>query len=180
MKKLLCLLALSASVAGGSLFAQQGGFVNPARNGERGGFRQTDGGNHRLEISPVSVVKQQADDTYVSVIGFLIEQLDDDKYLLKDAQSGDTIVVEIDADKWLGLVVTPEDQIRIVGKVDKDDGKVEIEAKIIRKFNPAERGAGAKGVRNADGKPGKGKLDKGKSGKGKPDKGKRGNKGGGR
>lgn len=163
---------------GGSLFGQQqGGFVNPSQRGERGAPRQGSS-SERLQNFSVATVKEQADGTFVGVIGFITEQLEgeDDKYLFKDARSNDTIVVEINDDKWRGLVVTPEDQVRIVGKVDKDDDKVEIEVRTIRQFNPTERGRGGTEGRGAEGR--NMRNTDGRSGRG--ERGERGSRGSGR
>lgn len=149
MKKMLCIVALSAFAVGGSLFAE-GGFVAAGKGG-KGGFQQT-GDAGRLRTSLISEVKQAPDDTLVTVVGYIQEKLGDETYLFKEEQSLETIVVEIDDDKWRGLVVTPEDRVRLTGEVDKDDGKVKIDVKVVRRTDmqpSAKRGAASTAASSA-------------------------------
>lgn len=149
MKKWILIFSLALFACGGSLFAQKGGgFVNPAEGGGKGGFHQVG----ELNITPTSVlqVKQSAaDNDIIGMKGRLVEQLDDDKYLFKSMDSSETIVVEIDEDVWHGLTVIPTDIVILVGEVDKDDGKVKVDVKRIRKAPAAADKASAKADRAA-------------------------------
>lgn len=132
MKRLFCITVLSAFVAVGSLFAQQGGgFVNPAQRGGKGGFQQSATGP---EVLSVAQAKAMPDDAMVFLRGSIIEQIGDEKYRFKDVASEDTIVIEVDDDKWNGQTITPKDTILIYGEVDKGLlSEAEIDVKQVRK-----------------------------------------------
>ncbi|MGX3067702.1 YgiW/YdeI family stress tolerance OB fold protein [Ursidibacter arcticus] len=120
MKKLIALtatLALSTSAFAGF----QGNSNNGGFNGGNGGSTQN--------ISTVAQAKKAYDDTYVSLSGYIVNKVGDEKYTFKDSTG--QIRVEIDDDLWGGLQATPKTKVRIYGQVDKDDGRTEIDVKRI-------------------------------------------------
>lgn len=73
-----------------------------------------------------------SDDAPVVLTGNIVSQVagSKDKFIFKDA-SGE-VRMEIERKVFAGQTVTPQDTVRIIGKVDKDLGKdVEIEAKML-------------------------------------------------
>jgi uncharacterized protein (TIGR00156 family) len=87
-----------------------------------------------IQISNVQNVKTMNDDTEVILEGFLLKKISKEHYLFKDSTG--KIEVEIDDKDFRGIVVTPNDKIRIKGEVDKDFNKISIDVdylEIIRK-----------------------------------------------
>jgi|SRR5690625_2330161 len=70
------------------------------------------------DVKTVSEAQEMNDDTFVTLEGFVIEQLGDDDYMFQD-ETG-KIEVEIDDDVWKQQSVDPETKIRIRGEIDKD------------------------------------------------------------
>jgi len=68
----------------------------------------------------------------VKLRGNITERLSDDRYVFRDASG--TVNVEIEQKRWNGQNVTPQDQVEIQGKVDKDWNEFEIEVKQITKL----------------------------------------------
>ncbi len=64
---------------------------------------------------------QKSDDARVIIEGNFISQIDEDEYIFRDG-SGE-IVVEVDSKAWAGVDVTPDNRVRIQGKIDKEFGK---------------------------------------------------------
>ena len=115
MKKLIALtatLALSTSA-----FA---GFQGNSSNS---------GSSSAQNVSTVAQAKKAYDDTYVSLSGYIVNKVGDEKYTFKDSTG--QIRVEIDDDIWNGLQASPKTKVKIYGQVDKDDGKIEIDVKRI-------------------------------------------------
>lgn len=79
----------------------------------------------------VEEAKTLRDDTNVTLQGYIIESLGDERYTFKDATG--TIRIELEDDDWGGLKVNPQDKVEIQGEVDKGFGKLEIEVDRIRK-----------------------------------------------
>lgn len=83
-----------------------------------------------FEISKVEAVRQMPDDTYVTVVGNIIQQQgrDRDKYLFQD-ETGE-IIVEIDKKLWRNQPVSPETTVKILGELDQSrhQDRVKIEA----------------------------------------------------
>lgn len=123
MKKLftVAVLALSTSAfagfTGNNATATNGGFNGPS-------FKQS-------STTTVAKAKRAYDDTYVTLRGNITAKVGKEKYTFKDNTG--SIRVEIDDDVWRGLNVTPKTKVTIYGKVDHDDGRVEIDVKRISK-----------------------------------------------
>jgi len=68
-----------------------------------------------------------ADDSKVALQGTLVKQTAEEHYLFKD-QSGE-VMVEIEDEDFRQVTVTPEDNIRITGEIDKEwtETKIDVE-----------------------------------------------------
>ena len=80
----------------------------------------------------VEKAKTLADDAAVVLTGSIVsrEAAQKDMYIFKDATG--EIRVKIERKVFRGNTVTPENQIRITGKMDKDEGKdIEIDVKSL-------------------------------------------------
>lgn len=73
---------------------------------------------------------QFTDDIPVTLTGFIVRSLGDEKYMFKD-YTGE-IKVEIDNDKWFGLQATPTLEVIIDGEIDNEFMSKKIEVKRIR------------------------------------------------
>lgn len=106
-KKLMFLLAAAAVVGGVSAVWAQGGFA-------KGGF---DGPTVSVKSVTVEEAKVMPDESRVMLKGHIVSALGDEDYMFQD-NSG-TIKVEIDEDLWKGVTVKPEDNVEILGEVDR-------------------------------------------------------------
>lgn len=79
----------------------------------------------------VAQAKKAYDDTTVSLSGYIVQKIGDEKYTFKDRTG--QIRVEIDDELWGGLTATQKTKVRIYGQVDKDNGKTEIDVTRISK-----------------------------------------------
>lgn len=122
----LTTLLVSVITFSSAVFAD--GFVNTPQG------NYTGPSNTAAKFMTIKQAKSMSDDTYVTIRGKIVQHIKEDNYLLKD--STDQVIVEIDDDLWQGLTVGPNETVEIIGEVDKDSpwGKVEIEAKHIRKI----------------------------------------------
>ena len=85
-----------------------------------------------VQADTVAKALTLGDDAPVVLTGKIVSQVagKKDKFIFKDATG--EVRMEIDRKVFAGQSVTPEDTVRIVGKVDKDLGKdVKIEAKSL-------------------------------------------------
>lgn len=102
-KTLLTLFAMCVSVNMANA-QTTGGFEGPSAN------------------QPDAITVKEAlnlnDEAKVVLKGNITNSLGDEKYTFKDA-SGE-VIVEIDDEDWRGVKVTPENQVEIIGEVDKD------------------------------------------------------------
>lgn len=126
MKAYVRVLAAAMFSAGfllgsGAVFADA-----PAPGSVRGGFTGP---------GPILVTVKQAssmrDDAPVTLRGFIVQSLGNEKYLFSDGTG--TIRVEIDDKVWQGLQVTPKDKVEVQGEVDRDWKKVEVEVFSLKK-----------------------------------------------
>lgn len=130
MKKIL-LLIIGSTLA----FASQanttnsnGGFVAPQNNTqistEQGGFKGP-------SISETTVIKAKdlSDDTWVILTGKITKKIGDELYVFEDSTGA--INVDIDKKRWRGQTITPENTVRIEGKMDKEWTSTEIDVKQI-------------------------------------------------
>lgn len=88
---------------------------------------QTFGAN--LPTNTISV--QQAlgarDESYVTLEGQIVSQVDDDEYIFADKTG--QIRVEIDHHIWRGQNVSTQNRIRLYGEVDKEWNKTELKVR---------------------------------------------------
>ncbi len=101
---------------------QYGGFHGPA---EKGGY--TGPGPVIMTIKDAA---GQADDTWVTFRGKIINHKGDEMYTFQDASG--IGVVEIDRKAWGGANVGPQDEVELLVEVDKDWGSVEFDVKTVR------------------------------------------------
>ena len=78
---------------------------------------QTFGGNATNAVT-IAQAKSLHDDSRVVLQGKIQRQVDSDEYIFADSTGN--IKIEIDDHVWKGLDVTPNDTIRIQGKLDKE------------------------------------------------------------
>ncbi|WP_245684031.1 YgiW/YdeI family stress tolerance OB fold protein [Proteus myxofaciens] len=105
-----------------------GGFISAQNNSqisaEQGGFKGP-------SISETTVIKAKdlSDDTWVVLTGKITKKIGDELYVFEDNTGG--INVDIDNKRWKGQTVTPENTVRIEGKIDKEWTSTEIDVKQI-------------------------------------------------
>ena len=114
-KKMMSVLALLAIAGSVSTVWAQGGFSGPA-------------------VEPKSVTVEEAksmdDESRILIKGHIINAVGDEDYMFKDNTG--TIKVEIDKDLWKGVTIKPEDNVEILGEVDRHLQKeTSIEAEAI-------------------------------------------------
>ncbi|RPH30918.1 YgiW/YdeI family stress tolerance OB fold protein [Buttiauxella warmboldiae] len=133
MKKVAAILTILAISSAPALAAKQGGFSDPnapaaqTQNAQpAGGFVGPSGSNTTAEKA-----KSLSDDTWVTLRGKIESRIGGDHYIFRD--SSGTINVDIDAKRWNGQTITPQDNVEIQGEVDKDWNSVEIDVKQITK-----------------------------------------------
>jgi uncharacterized protein (TIGR00156 family) len=80
----------------------------------------------------VEAAKKLKDDYPVILRGSIERYLGDEQYLFAD-ETG-TVVVEIDNRLWRGFSADQNDAVEITGTIDREGGKVEIEADSIKKL----------------------------------------------
>ena len=79
-----------------------------------GGFQ----GPSSHSVTTVAAAHKTWDDTYVTLVGHIVQRLSNDDYLFRDATG--EIVVDIDHHIFRGQTVTPQTRVRITGEVDKE------------------------------------------------------------
>lgn len=133
MKKLAAIAAI-AMMASAPVFAAEGGFSGPSATQPQTQNQTQQGGFVDNSVSPTTAAKAKdlKDDSWVKLRGNITERLSDDRYVFRDASG--TVNVEIDQKRWNGQNVTPQDQVEIQGKVDKDWNEFEIEVKQITRL----------------------------------------------
>lgn len=125
---LLAALAAPVYAASDNAAAEQAPAVKQKSDrAPKGGFRGPISG---AKAETVEKAKTLADDAAVVLTGSLVsrEAAQKDIYVFKDTTG--EIKVKIERKAFRGNTVTPENQIRLAGKVDKEDGKdIEIDVK---------------------------------------------------
>ena len=99
----------------------------------RGGFKEVREPNiEEFQIVSVEKAKNEKDDTFVVLQGYIEKSLGGEKYLFRD-ETG-TVKIEIEDKKFRGLTVYPDDFVQISGEVDKGwFSDTEIDVKKISK-----------------------------------------------
>lgn len=78
------------------------------------------------EVTTVKNAIELKDDSRVIVEGYIVKELKDELYLLKDA-SGE-VEIEIDDEDFRNIKVTADDKVRITAEVDSDWSTTSLEA----------------------------------------------------
>lgn len=92
-------------------------------------------GPQEQNVITVAQLKDQRDDSWVTLEGKLVKHLGGENYLFRDA-SGE-VEVEVDEDVWRGTEVGPDDLLRIRGEVDHSWNKTEVEVDRLEKVGAA-------------------------------------------
>lgn len=128
MKKILVLLigsTLAFASQANSNQQNSGGFVAPQSvitTTEQGGFK-----GPSISETTVAKAKTLSDDTWVILTGKITKKIGDELYVFEDTTGA--INVEIDQKRWRGQTVTPENTVKIEGKIDKEWTSTEIDVK---------------------------------------------------
>ncbi len=102
-------------------FSQNGGYQGPSSGGFSG---------PGPKVMTIKEASKQADDTWVTLRGKIINNVGGDIYTFQDASG--TGKVEIDNEVWAGQNITANDTVEILVEVEKDWGHIEFEAERIR------------------------------------------------
>ncbi|MEQ4924694.1 YgiW/YdeI family stress tolerance OB fold protein [Proteus hauseri] len=128
MKKIFLLLIGSTLAFASQANTQNGGFISPQHNTQvstqQGGFK-----GPSISETTVNKAKELSDDTWVILTGKITKKIGDELYVFEDNTGG--INVDIDHKRWQGQTVTPENTVRLEGKVDKEWTSTEIDVKKI-------------------------------------------------
>lgn len=92
-------------------------------------------GPQEQNVITVAQLKDQRDDSWVTLEGKLVKHLGGENYMFRDA-SGE-VEVEVDEDVWRGTEVGPDDLLRIRGEVDHSWNKTEVEVDRLEKVGAA-------------------------------------------
>ena len=113
MKRLFALV-LAATLVAPTIAAA--GFQGP-NSVQGGGFQ---GPTTGIEADTVAKAQKSWDDARVVLTGNITQRVagSDDKYIFKDTTG--EMIVEIDFELFAGRTVTPQNKVRLSGKVDKD------------------------------------------------------------
>ncbi|WP_258248162.1 YgiW/YdeI family stress tolerance OB fold protein [Aggregatibacter actinomycetemcomitans] len=134
-KRSLATILVLSTIAATGVFAQ-GGFQDPNapkmehhKKGDfkRGGFVNTD-----QTVSKASEAGSWQDDQYIILQGNIVKQVGKDDFIFKDA-SGE-IQVEIERKAWRGQDVSPSDEVKPYGEVDKSWNKTEVDIERVEKI----------------------------------------------
>ncbi|TQE41814.1 YgiW/YdeI family stress tolerance OB fold protein [Aggregatibacter actinomycetemcomitans] len=134
-KRSLATILVLSTIAATGVFAQ-GGFQDPNapkmehhKKGDfkRGGFVNTD-----QTVSKASEAGSWQDDQYIILQGNIVKQVGKDGFIFKDA-SGE-IQVEIERKAWRGQDVSPSDEVKLYGEVDKSWNKTEVDIERVEKI----------------------------------------------
>ncbi|MGH1600226.1 YgiW/YdeI family stress tolerance OB fold protein [Campylobacter majalis] len=83
-----------------------------------------------LKLISVKEALDLKDDARVMLRGKIKSQIKSEHYIFID-ENNDTIEIEIDDDKWHGVVVDENTHLQIVGKIDKDFFKTSVDVKSL-------------------------------------------------
>lgn len=120
MKK-ISIMAVVGVIATVPAFAGPGNMANNNMN------------NNMVEVMTVEQVRAAGDNTPVVMQGYLLRQNGENSYVFQDTTG--TINMEIDAEDWGGLTVSPNDFVEIWGEVDKNGmSMIEVDVSAIKKL----------------------------------------------
>jgi uncharacterized protein (TIGR00156 family) len=119
----ICVLPL-LGMAG---YSQAAGYTGP------GGQAGNTGATAAAAVETVKAATAAPEDTPVVLEGHITKKLAiqgrDNRYEFKDATG--TIQLDVDSDKW-PVDITDQQRVRIVGEVDLDNGKQEVDVDVIQ------------------------------------------------
>lgn len=145
MKKLI---VLSTLLVTSSVTLAQGGFQNsdvPQTEKPRMEMKQKHahkGFHHHAKshqgffdenkaVKSIDAIKNAPDNAFVQLQGKIIKQVGKKDFIFQDATG--TVEIEVSHKAWQGQTITPNDNVEIRGKIDKEWEKTEIEIKQIIK-----------------------------------------------
>ena len=124
----LCLMMASVAFASSAVSPAVSPSSTVSGAPAKGGFK----GPGPAKTTVAEAIKLR-DDSPVTLQGYIVERLGDERYTFKDTTG--TVIIEIDDDNWGGLEVTPENEVVIEGEVEKKRSSVKIEVDRIRFAN---------------------------------------------
>lgn len=127
MKKLLTVAAIALSSVAVYNTAMAQGFNDGHKHNVQQGFV-----DESVIVKTVDDALNANDDTPVRLDGQIVKQIGKKDFLFKDA-SGKEIQIEVNKKAWNGETIAPQDNIQIIGKVDKEWNKTEVDVKQIIK-----------------------------------------------
>ena len=116
MKKLVIISTLAVTVLGLT-----------ACNNQTTSSQQVFGANTPTKVISIKQALSARDDTYVTIEGNILKQIDDDEYIVID-KSGQ-IRAEIDSHIWRGQNVSSQDKVRLYGEIDNEWNKTELKVR---------------------------------------------------
>ncbi|CAE6881972.1 Protein YgiW [Vibrio sp. B1REV9] len=132
MKKAIAIL-ISSVVLSASVLASENTIDQQGMLATSGGF---DGPSQNDTLNTVEDVMNAdwlVDGNKVTLIGHITMSLGNEQYTFADKTGQMTI--EIDDDEWDGQNITPKDQVKIVGEIDKNDSANAVDVDWIRILN---------------------------------------------
>ena len=134
-KRSLATIFVLATVAASGAFAK-GGFQDQhtqhAQYHHKGEFKHGGFVNGNQTVSKVADANTWKDDQYIILQGNIIKQVGKDDFIFKDA-SGE-LQVEIDRKAWRGQDISPSDEVKLYGEVDKSWDKMEVDIERVKKI----------------------------------------------
>ena len=127
MKKLLTVAAIALSSVAVYNTAIAQGFNDGNNQVTQQGFV-----DESVIVKTVADALNANDNTPVRLDGQIVKQIGKKDFLFKDA-SGKEIQIEVNKKAWNGETIAPQDNIQIIGKVDKEWNKTEVDVKQIIK-----------------------------------------------
>ena len=127
MKKLLTVAAIALSSVAVYNTAIAQGFNDGNNQVTQQGFV-----DESVIVKTVADALNANDNTPVRLDGQIVKQIGKKDFLFKDA-SGKEIHIEVSKKAWSGETIAPQDNIQIIGKVDKEWNKTEVDVKQIIK-----------------------------------------------
>ena len=127
MKKLLTVAAIALSSVAVYNTAIAQGFNDGHKHNLQQGFV-----DESVIVKTVDDALNANDDTPVRLDGQIVKQIGKKDFLFKDA-SGKEIQIKVSKKAWNGETIAPQDNIQIIGKVDKEWNKTEVDVKQIIK-----------------------------------------------
>ena len=135
MKKLLTVVAIALSSVAVYNTAMAQGFNDGHKHNAHDGHKhnvQQGFVDESVIVKTVDDALNANDDTPVRLDGQIVKQIGKKDFLFKDA-SGKEIQIEVSKKAWNGETIAPQDNIQIIGKVDKEWNKTEVDVKQIIK-----------------------------------------------